>query len=151
MAEMFVSVDVAAPVARVWAVVCDLEAASDIITAITRVERLDDGEGFGVGTRWRETRTMFGREATEVMEVTTIEPERSYTVEADARGAHYRTIVGIEPHGERTRLSMTFGAEPTGSVSKVMAATIGKLFERSTRKALQQDLTDIAAAAEQGP
>lgn len=149
MTEMTVSSDVAAPVQRVWAIITDLEGTADTITAITAVERLDDGDGFGVGTRWRETRTMFGREATEEMEVTAIELKSSYTVEADARGAHYRSTVSVEPRGDGTRLSMTFGAEPTGTMSKVMAATIGKLFEGSMRKALQQDLTEIAAAAEQ--
>ena len=42
---------------------------------------------------------------------------------------------------------MTFGATPKGFFSKLMAATIGRLFSGATRKALQQDLDDIAAAA----
>jgi hypothetical protein len=33
-------------------------------------------------------------------------------------------------------------------MAKVMGATVGKLFENATRKALAQDLDDIAAAAE---
>ena len=91
---------------------------------------------------------MFGREATEVMEVTHIEPGASYTVEAEAKGAHYRSTLRVDGAGEGSRLSMTFAAEPSSTGSRLMAATIGKLFEGSTRKALQQDLTDIAAAAE---
>jgi hypothetical protein len=47
-----------------------------------------------------------------------------------------------------SELSMEFGAEPTSTVAKVMSATVGKLFENATRKALAQDLDDIAAAAE---
>ena len=45
-------------------------------------------------------------------------------------------------------ITMTFGAEPTGTVSKVFAGTIGKLFEGGTRKALVRDLDDIAVVAE---
>ena len=40
----------------------DVEAA---VEAIEAVERLDSGDAFGPGTSWRETRTMFGRQATE--------------------------------------------------------------------------------------
>jgi hypothetical protein len=44
---------------------------------------------------------------------------------------------------------MTFGAETGGGrVSRLLARTMGKAFEGATRKALQQDLDDIVAAAE---
>lgn len=148
MSELSVTAEVGAPPARVWDVITDLDRSAAVITAITAIERLDDGEAFGVGTRWRETRTMFGREATEVMEVTRVESGTSYTVEADGRGAHYTSTLRVEAVDEGSRLSMTFAAEPSGTASRLMAATVGRLFEGSTRKALQQDLADIAAAAE---
>jgi carbon monoxide dehydrogenase subunit G len=142
---------VAARAAAVWAVMTDLDGAPELISGIESVERLDGAEGFAVGTRWRETRTMLGRTATEDMEVTDMEPGRSYTVEAAGAGAHYRSVVGVEPTGqESSRLWMTFEAQPVGLFAKVLAATVGKLFERSSRKALQADLDDIASAAEQG-
>ena len=141
---------IAAPPERVWAVITDLGGAADVMSGIDSVERLDDAAGFGVGTRWRETRTLFGRQATEILEVTAVDAGRSYTVEADGRGAHYRSKLSVRPHGEGSRLSMTFGATPRGFFSRLMAATIGRLFSRATRKAMQQDLDDIAAAAEAG-
>jgi carbon monoxide dehydrogenase subunit G len=147
--ELTVSHEVAADRESVWAVVTDLDAFERAISAIEKVERLDDGPGFGVGTRWRETRTMFGRTATEEMEVTSIDDGRSYVTEADSHGAHYRTVMTVEPSGsDGTRLSTTFGAEPHGLVTKVVAATVGRLFERATRKALEKDLTEIASAAQ---
>jgi hypothetical protein len=55
----------------------------------------------------------------------------------------------VEPDGEgRSVLSMSFGATPTGTVAKVMSATVGRLFANATRKAFEKDLADIAAAAE---
>jgi carbon monoxide dehydrogenase subunit G len=151
MPGISVSRDVAAPPARVWDIVTDLDRSADVISGIDSVERLDGGGAFGVGTRWRETRTMFGRQATEGMSVTAMEPGRSYTVEADSRGAHYRSTVGVEPRGaDASRLSMTFAGEPSGAVAKVLAATVGRVFDRATRKALARDLDDIAAAAERG-
>ena len=51
--------------AKVWALVTDVDSFTDMIRGITDVERLDDLPQFGVGTRWRETRKMFGSEATD--------------------------------------------------------------------------------------
>lgn len=144
--------EVAAPADVVWGLLTDLDRSPEVMSGIDRVERLDDGEGFDVGTRWRETRTMFGRTATEEMQVTAVEPGRAYTVEADSAGTHYQSVLTVEPTGPAAcRLSMSFDAQPAGAAAKVLAATLGKLFERATRKALQADLDDIAAAAEQLP
>ena len=92
---------------------------------------------------------MFGRTATEEMEITQLESGRCYVVEAESHGARYRSEMTVEPTEEAAcRLTMSFGAEAQGAISKILAATIGRLFERSTRKALQKDLADIATAAE---
>jgi carbon monoxide dehydrogenase subunit G len=148
MRELTVSHEVEAEPESVWALITDLDAFEQTISAIEKVERLDGGDGFGVGTRWRETRKMFGRTATEEMEVTSVEGGRSYVTEADSHGAHYRTVMTVEPSGPgRARLSTTFGAEPHGMVTKLIAATVGRLFERATRNALERDLVEIAAAA----
>ncbi len=147
MKDISLSRDVAAPPDIVWGLATDLDLAPDILSGVNSIERLDDGAGFGVGTRWRETRTMFGREATEDMEVTSFVPGRSYTVEAESHGAHYVSTVSVEPGPEGSRLSMTFSGRPTGLVAKIMAATVGLLFRGATRKALQKDLDEIAAAA----
>lgn len=150
MMDMVVSREVGASPERVWEVVTDLRGAADRISAISQIEIVNGSDEFGVGTTWRETRQMFGRETTEVMEVTAVDPGRSYTVESDGRGAHYRSVITVEPHNGHTNLSMTFGGEPQGALGKVMAATVGRLFTGATRKALEQDLADIAAAAEAG-
>ena len=148
MSELVVAREVAASAETVWRVLTDLDRAEETISAITEIERLDGGTAFGVGTRWRETRIMFGRTATEEMEVTRIDPGRYYVVEAESHGARYRSEMTVEPIAEAAyRLTMSFGAEAQGTISKILALTMGRLFERSTRKALQKDLADIANAA----
>lgn len=140
-------VDAAAP--DVWRVVTDLGAADRVLTAVRSIERLDAGEGFGVGTRWRETRVMFGREATAEMEVVDVDPGRAYTVVSEDRGTRYRSTVTVDAIDDRrSRVEMTFGGEAAGTVGRILAATVGRLFAGSTRKALRQDLDEIAAAAE---
>jgi hypothetical protein len=149
MSELTINQEVKAPAERVWAVLTDLEGTERTLRAVRKIERLDGGSSFGVGTRWRETRVMFGREATEEMAVTAIEPGRSYVVEADSRGTHYRSVMGVEALGDsRSRVYMTFAAESSGLLGKIMAATIGRLFVGSIRKALRQDLEDIGRTAE---
>lgn len=48
----------------VFEAISDLEHAAERIGAIKEIEMLTDGP-VGKGTRWRETRLMFGKECTE--------------------------------------------------------------------------------------
>lgn len=147
--QMEASHGTAATPDSVWAVLTNLEGSPDTISGILAVERLDGGTDFGVGTKWKETRTMFGREASEVMEVTSVEPGRSYTVESDGKGAKYTSTMSVQPSTDGgSTISMSFGGEPTGMISRILSATLGRLAAGATRKMIEQDLKDIAAAAE---
>jgi carbon monoxide dehydrogenase subunit G len=148
--QMRVEREVAASAERVWGIIVDLDRSPMVLSGIDRIERLDRGSGFEVGTRWRETRTMFGRQATEDMEVTGIDPGRSYTVSAGGGGGtDYLSTLAVEPIGDaRCRLSMAFAATPSGLPGKLAAVTVGRLFQKATRRMLQRDLDDIASHAE---
>lgn len=148
MKELTATRETSATPAQVWKVLTDIEGVADTISGIEKVERLDGGKDFGVGTRWRETRTLFGKTSTEEMEVTEVDPGRSYVTEARSHGAFYRSLIKVEPsESGGSRLTWVFGAEPEGMVAKIMAATIGRFFEGATRKAIEQDLVDISKAA----
>lgn len=75
---------------RVWEALTDLQGTERVLSGVERIEVLTEG-GFAVGTRWRETRRMLGKEATEEMYVTASEPPERFVVEADSQGAHYVT------------------------------------------------------------
>jgi len=140
---------IAAPADRVWALLTDIANSPQVMTAIESVELLTSPEEFGVGTRWRETRTMFGKRATEQMTVSALDPGSSYTVVAESSGAKYASTLVVVPEGDADcTLTMTFGGEPTSTASRIMAATVGRLFIGATRKALETDLADVARAAE---
>jgi uncharacterized membrane protein len=148
MQDVEVRRHVAAPVQRVWDVATDLAGSPHVVRGIDAVEVLTPGP-FGVGTRWRETRTMMGRSATEEMSVTAVEPLRSYRVESENRGAHYVSTFAFSPAADGgTEVTTTFGGRPTSSLMRVLAAVTAPLVRRSVSKALEQDLQDIAAAAE---
>lgn len=138
-----------APAAAVWAVLTDLAAADRTLSGVDSVEILTDGP-YAVGTRWRETRTMFGRSASEEMEVAEVEEMRRTVVVAQNGGVAYRTVFELtEKPGSGTDLSMVFGAtmpEQRG-LKKVLFQLMGRLGLAATRKAMEKDLQDIAAAA----
>ncbi|MFT4745687.1 MAG: hypothetical protein ACI9AD_001542 [Nitriliruptoraceae bacterium] len=139
-----------APAEKVWEIMTGVDRWTETIGAIVDVKRLDGGEGFATGLRWVETRTMMGKEATEEMWVSDVDHDaHTYVVEAESHGMQYRSVLSVTRSDEGSTLSMTFAGEAQTTVAKLLALTLGKLFEGATRKALQQDLVDITAAAEQ--
>lgn len=148
MQDVEVRRHVAAPVQRVWEIATDLAGSPQVIRGIDAVEVLTPGP-FGAGTRWRETRTMMGRSATEEMTVTAVDPQRSYRVEAASRGAEYVSTFTFTPTADGgTDVTTTFGGRPTSAVARVLGAITAPLGRRAVTKALEQDLHDIAVAAE---
>ena len=135
-----------APVDVLWDVATDLANASTNTSGITRTEVLA-GEQFGVGTRWRETRRMLGREASETMEITAVEPGRSYTAEAHSSGMHYVTRWEFARTDTGSEIVMTFSGEPTGTVGRLASRVFGAM-NKSLEKTLRTDMADLARAAE---
>lgn len=140
---------VAAPPETVWEVLTDLDHAAETLSGVTRVEVLTEGT-YAVGTRWRETRKMMGREETQEMYVTEVEAPASTTIEADAAGVHYVSTFTLTKRAAGTELAMTFaGDQPDPSGLQKLAWTIfGRLGLRMTRKVMARDLDDIAKRAE---
>lgn len=147
MAVMEESTQIDAPPARVFEVVTDLPGAPDRIQGIKSLEVLTEGE-FGVGTRFRETRVMFGKEATEEMEIIDMVPGERYTTEAESCGCRYESVISVVPAGEGSRLTMSFDATPLTFVGRVMSVVMWPLFKGTMRKAIRADLADIKRAAE---
>lgn len=130
----------------VFALYADLRNAADRISGITKLEVLTDGP-VGVGTRFRETRVMMGREATEEMEVTAFDPPRSYTVECHSHGTHYlSTFSFAEADSGQTDVTVRFDATPQSLFAKLLSPLAG-LMMGTVKKCTQGDLDDLAAFA----
>jgi len=138
-----------APAEAVWRVLTDIPGSARTLSSISRVEILTPGD-YAEGYRWRETRKMMGKEATEEMWVAEVDAPTSTTVKATSNGADYTTRFTLAPAGGGTRLTMYFGAEMEnpGAFGKVMLALFGKLALGITRKQMARDLKEIAAKAE---
>lgn len=133
----------------VFAAACDFATAPQRITGIRKLEMLTDGP-VGVGTRFRETRVMFGKEARTTMEVIEFQPGRSYTLRADEGGCEYRTQVSVRPSPTRGACEITFDLSGTPHTlgAKVLAFAMGWLINGACTKAIGKDLTDLKTALE---
>jgi uncharacterized protein YndB with AHSA1/START domain len=137
-----------APPERVFALASNFPHAAEHVSGIARVEMLTEGP-VGVGTRFRETRVMFGREATEEMEVTAFDPPRSYALGCENHGTRYHSEVRVVPCGDGEtgcHLELDFEATPLTLPAKVMTFLMKPMMKRLLG-GIGRDLDDIARAA----
>ena len=144
MASVTASRHFDAPPDKVWHLLSDIEHAADRIEAIQRVEILNEGP-VGQGTRFKETRIMFGKEATEEMEITEWNPPTHYTLECESCGAHFKSIVSCKPDHDGTLVEMSMDARPMSFMARLMSP-LSALMMKSCRKAFEKDLDDIKNA-----
>jgi hypothetical protein len=153
MTPMECNVEIAARPGTVWSVVSEIEHAARRIPAIRSIEILP-GPRTGKGLRWRETRIMFGREATEVMEIVEWRAPVSrdgggmYVATATNHGTAYRSEVRAEPFGSGARLTFTFEATGLTFFARVMSAIMMPLMRGMVAKALLADLAALKAHCE---
>ncbi|MFD4376094.1 SRPBCC family protein [Streptomyces sp. NPDC058486] len=140
---------VAASPGRVWEAITDLPDMPRVLSGVEKVEVLTEG-GFGVGTRWRETRKMLGKEATEEMTVTECEPPDRYVTVADSHGMHYVSELSLHADGpDASVLRMRFSASPApGRRQNLLSRLLARFGAKAVSKALAKDLDDIARAVE---
>ena len=126
----------------------DLHKAAERIEDITHIEVLTDGP-IGAGTRFRETRKMFGKECTEEMEITQFDAPRSYTVEAESCGARMTTRFDVEAEGNGSRVSVDMHSRPITLVAKRVSPVANLMCSGMMKKCIEKDLDGIKASIEQ--
>jgi hypothetical protein len=140
-------VDIKGSPQAVWDVVTDIRNAANHIQAIENIEILETPKDL-VGLKWRETRTMFGKTATEIMWITNAAKLSHYETRAESHGSIYTTRVSLEPKQGHTLLRMEFEGKPVTIGARLMWGLMGFMFKGATRKALRKDLEDIKNAVE---
>jgi|ERR687892_544171 hypothetical protein len=135
-----------APREIVFAVAIDILRWPEVIASIERIELLTPGP-VGVGSRFRETRRMFGREATEEMTVSELAPPERFVLTAESHGTRYRAEHVFARAPDATRLTLVFSGEPV-SFSARLLSPLGRLMSAHLKKQLEADLDDLKRAAE---
>ncbi|TDF35174.1 SRPBCC family protein [Alteromonadaceae bacterium M269] len=138
-----VDINISKPAVEVWAAITDIENCQDMVSSIIDLEVLDKPEKDLVGLKWKETRKMFGKEATETMWITEAVDSQYYCTRAENHGAIYITKLSLAESDGVTTLNMTFSAEAETLGMKIMSAIMGLILKRSMKQALQTDLEDI--------
>lgn len=140
---------VEAPLIKTWTVMTDIERYVFNFRKVDNVQLLTPGE-FGAGTRWRETRTVYGgRPATVECVVTACETFRRYTTEAEV-DARAITEFGFEPECDdnRTLVRITFRTVEGSRAYRLREFLHRRQIRRCVSENNTQDLLDLAQACE---
>ena len=137
---------VAAPQPAVFAAFTDFANAPKRIPDILRVEVLTPGP-VGVGTAFKETRKMFGKECTETMTVTAFEPGKLVELSAGSCGAVFTTRFTFEPDGGKTRVGVAFRSTAVSLFAKLFTP-LAFLMMGTMKKCIAGDVAKLGAAVE---
>lgn len=109
---------------------------SKAIPDIVKVETLGETPA-QVGTEFRETRLMNGREGTVTFRVTEIEPQKLLRMEAEMGGTHWNTWFTLQQCDARCELTMFMDATPKAFAAKIVTPMMMGMMEKSLGKDLE--------------
>ena len=132
------TIEIEAPVQRVWALNTDVESWPAITPTVTKVERLDRGPFRTSST----ARVKQPGQRTKVWTVTSLDPEHSFTWEARVLGTQMTASHTVTPNGSGA--SNTLVLEVTGPGSGL----VGRLVGRQISKVLATENANFKRVAE---
>jgi carbon monoxide dehydrogenase subunit G len=144
--QIAVECSVEAPPDAAFSTAIDISGWPRFISGVQSVELLTPGT-VAAGTRFRETRSMFGRQATEDMTVAQIEPPRRFLLTAFNHGTAYRAEHLFAPEAAGTRMTLVFEGRPSTLLARLFAP-VGWLFLGTLKRQLERDLADLKREAE---
>ena len=136
-----------APPAVVFEALANLDAAGQWMPNFVRLEKLTSGP-VGVGTEWRETRKMFGKESTEHFRVTRFErPSRIDLFIDGSKGTsgrgEYAFVFEVMPERTGTTVELTGDIRMPG-----IWGLFSRLLAGNFKKACHKDLEALKAHLE---
>lgn len=149
MTTVTVATTVAAPVERVFEVFTDLESGAERVSNIQEIEVLTTG-GFGLGTRWLETRDVLSQLDSAEMEVTAFERNRTYTITHHKAGTRIDTVFTFEPFEDGTKVRIEFDLDSHG-LPPGLLAPLGWAIAGRVRDVISRDLADLKESIEKRP
>ena len=141
--ELSVYVEIEKPLEDVWNAIVDFKNCSNYIESIVKLEIIDEPKDTLIDFKWKETRVMFGKEATETMWITDYLENEYYETRAESHGSIYISRLSLERVEKHTKLTMSFSAKAQTLFAKIFSQCMGFLIKGSMKKALIKDLNDI--------
>ena len=146
--KLTIDIEIKAPKEEVWKVITDIENSVNTISGIEKIEILNKPKDTVVGLKWKETRTIFGKSATETMWITEATENGFYKTRAESNGAIYQTILKLSEKENTTFLTMEFSTEAITVKGKIMAFIFGRMLNKTMKKLIKKDLIDIKTTVE---
>jgi len=137
------SIEIRKPLEEIWSVITDFKNCPNFIEGIVNVEIIEQPEDTLVGFKWKETRVMFGKEATETMWITEYIENEYYQTRAESHASIYISKLSLERSGQNTNLTMSFSSEATTFFVKLISSFMGFMIKGSMKKVINKDLADI--------
>jgi carbon monoxide dehydrogenase subunit G len=122
----------------VFATISEIENFQRAIPGIVGVEILSEQRS-GVGTRFKETRLMRGKEASAVLEVTECMTDERIRLVSDTHGAVWDSVFTVAPKGDGTLLTLSMETRSY----KLMAKLLNPLMKGMVKKALEEDMDSV--------
>lgn len=145
--KLLIEATINAPRQLVFDTLSNISISQKYISGIEKIEVLSKAQS-GEGFRWRETRTVFGKQMTEEMEIRDFDPPNSYRVLAASHGMEYESrLTYSEDHAGSTLVKWEYHTKAVSLSAKLMSPMM-VLFKGSIRKALAKDLTEVKAGLE---
>lgn len=135
-----------APISKVFRTLAAIEEFSQAIPHIKKVEFLSESR-YGVGTRFRETRLMNGKEVTTELEVTELVENEYVRIVSDAGGTLWDTVFRVKQNGEAVEMNMQMDAIPHQVAAKIITPMILGMVS----KFVQQDMDSVKEYCERNP
>ena len=132
-----------APVEKVFETISRIDQFSQAIPQITNVELLTE-QTHGLGTKFKETRVMNGREATVQLECTEYNENESVRMVSDEGGTVWDTVFRTVSVDGQTELSLEMESRPYKLMAKLMVPMISKVVS----KAVERDMDSVKAFCE---
>jgi carbon monoxide dehydrogenase subunit G len=128
-----------APVEKVFQTLAQVEHFSKAVPGIQKIEFLGD-KRYGVGTRFRETRIVNGREAAAELEVAELRENESIRLVTTMAGTLWDTAFNVSKSGSNAcAVAMTASAHPKQFAAKLLTPMIMGMI----RRALTHDLLAV--------
>ncbi len=129
------------PPERTFRALTDLDSAGEWMPNFVSIERLE-GTGFDVGTRFVETRRMFGREASETLEVTAVDPPVHVSIFVDgslgaSKRGEYVFDYYLHPEDSGTRVVLRGVVRGVGKFWELIAPLMVRPLKSACRKDLR--------------
>lgn len=144
-----VDIEISSSKEKVWLAITDIENCPNFISSIVDLEILEKPSDRFVGLMWKETRLMFGKEASETMWITDAVENEYYCTRAESHGSVYITKISLSENRNITTLTMSFSAQAQTTFVKIVSAIMSIFIKGSMVKELKKDLEDIKRYVEQ--